>query len=617
MAEQGVGARLLRKEDDRLMRGRGEFVADIRLAGMQDVAFVRSPLAHARIRGIRIPPQSADSVFTAADLDGRQADPRRLGAARLQGVRAAGARHRQGAPRRRARSPCASADTRAEAEDIAAPVELDLEELPAVLRHARRARSRARRCVHEHWGDNVFLETFVDVEHRRSRVRRADQGHARDPHRAPVHGADRRARRGRALGPAGSSSSSSTPRRRCRTSCAPAWRSVSGSSRADPRHRARCRRRLRLQGHPAAGGGLPRPGSRMRCGHPVRWIEDRREHLTAGANCREHHYRITAYADRDGRLLRHRLRGHRRFRRLFVLSVLGLPGSRAGREHPARPLRFPALSLPHLVGRDQQARSCPIAAWRAPACASRSRSMLDAIAREAGLEPYEVRLEEPRAARADAVRQHHQEAFRQRRLSAKRCAARWRRSARRRARAPAAQASRTAASSASASRSTASRPRTAPPSMPAGASRWCRATSRRRARFTPDGGLELRIGAHSHGQGLETTLAQVAHEILGVDRQDQASSMATRRCTPYSTGTWGSRCMVMAGGAVAAACAKSAQRVDADRRANCCRPTPRTCSFATARCVGRSRQRHARRDRAHLVSPAAGSAADVDPAASR
>ena len=57
MVEQGVGARLLRKEDDRLMRGRGEFVADIRLAGMQDVAFVRSPLAHARVRGISVPPQ--------------------------------------------------------------------------------------------------------------------------------------------------------------------------------------------------------------------------------------------------------------------------------------------------------------------------------------------------------------------------------------------------------------------------------------------------------------------------------------------------------------------------------------------------------------------------------
>ena len=37
------------------------------------------------------------------------------------------------------------------------------------------------------------------------------------------------------------------------------------------------------------------------------------------------------------------------------------------------------------------------------------------------------------------------------------------------------------------------------------------------ARLTPDGGLELRVGVHSHGQGMETTLAQVAHEILGID----------------------------------------------------------------------------------------------------
>jgi carbon-monoxide dehydrogenase large subunit len=31
--------------------------------------------------------------------------------------------------------------------------------------------------------------------------------------------------------------------------------------------------------------------------------------------------------------------------------------------------------------------------------------------------------------------------------------------------------------------------------------------------------------------------------------------------TPYSTGTWGSRCMVMAGGAVGAACRELAGRI--------------------------------------------------------
>ena len=40
------------------------------------------------------------------------------------------------------------------------------------------------------------------------------------------------------------------------------------------------------------------------------------------------------------------------------------------------------------------------------------------------------------------------------------------------------------------------------------------------ARLSPDGVLELRIGAHSHGQGMETTMAQVAHTVLGVDPEN-------------------------------------------------------------------------------------------------
>ena len=80
------------------------------------------------------------------------------------------------------------------------------------------------------------------------------------------------------------------------------------------------------------------------------------------------------------------------------------------------------------------------------------------------------------------------------------------------------------------------------------------------ARLTPDGVLELRIGAHSHGQGLETTLAQVANQILGVDPADVRLVHGDTALTPYSTGTWGSRCMVMSGGAVATACEEIARR---------------------------------------------------------
>ena len=70
MNHQGVGASVKRKEDDRFLRGRGQFVGDIRLAGMKDVAFVRSPLAHAKLRAVHIPEEHRGKAFAAADLVG-------------------------------------------------------------------------------------------------------------------------------------------------------------------------------------------------------------------------------------------------------------------------------------------------------------------------------------------------------------------------------------------------------------------------------------------------------------------------------------------------------------------------------------------------------------------
>ena len=44
-----IGAEVKRKEDPRLLNGRGAYVGDMKLAGMQYVAFVRSPYPHARV----------------------------------------------------------------------------------------------------------------------------------------------------------------------------------------------------------------------------------------------------------------------------------------------------------------------------------------------------------------------------------------------------------------------------------------------------------------------------------------------------------------------------------------------------------------------------------------
>ena len=45
-----MGASRLRVEDNRFIRGRGNYIDDIVLPGMLHMEILRSPLAHARIR---------------------------------------------------------------------------------------------------------------------------------------------------------------------------------------------------------------------------------------------------------------------------------------------------------------------------------------------------------------------------------------------------------------------------------------------------------------------------------------------------------------------------------------------------------------------------------------
>jgi aerobic carbon-monoxide dehydrogenase large subunit len=63
-----IGASLLRKEDARHLLGHGMFIADVRMPGMQDIAFVRSQMAHAAIRQVTKPEADAGSVFTLDDI---------------------------------------------------------------------------------------------------------------------------------------------------------------------------------------------------------------------------------------------------------------------------------------------------------------------------------------------------------------------------------------------------------------------------------------------------------------------------------------------------------------------------------------------------------------------
>src|SRR5436190_4250805 len=52
MGVEGIGARVVRKEDKRFITGKGRYVDDIKLLGMTHAHFIRSPHAHAKVKKI-------------------------------------------------------------------------------------------------------------------------------------------------------------------------------------------------------------------------------------------------------------------------------------------------------------------------------------------------------------------------------------------------------------------------------------------------------------------------------------------------------------------------------------------------------------------------------------
>ena len=153
MSERGIGARILRNEDDRFLHGRGQYVGDVTLPRTWSAAFLRSPAAHARICSIRAPEELRDRVFTAADLTG--VNPIRA-VASLAGFKASDQPILAADKVRYVGEPVAVAvaASRAEAEDLIEAIELDLEELaPAV--ESLEAREPGAPRVHDHWPDNV------------------------------------------------------------------------------------------------------------------------------------------------------------------------------------------------------------------------------------------------------------------------------------------------------------------------------------------------------------------------------------------------------------------------------------------------------------------------------
>jgi carbon-monoxide dehydrogenase large subunit len=172
MAAEYTGQRVRRQEDPRLLRGEGRYADDVAPPGTLHAAIVRSPHAHAHIRGIDTAAARAlagvAAVITAADLGSANRPlPNRFPHPTLryyaQYPLARAKVHYAGEP-----VAVVVADSRYLAEDAAERVIVDYEPLPAVV-DMERALQPGAPLVHDDQGapDNLagrFTQQFGDVE---------------------------------------------------------------------------------------------------------------------------------------------------------------------------------------------------------------------------------------------------------------------------------------------------------------------------------------------------------------------------------------------------------------------------------------------------------------------
>jgi carbon-monoxide dehydrogenase large subunit len=157
-----IGRAVPRPNMRKLVEGRGQYVDDIAMGRLLHAAFLRSPHAHAKIKAIDTTAAAAMPgvvrVFTGPDL-ARVCDPWVAVLAHLKGMKSA---PQYPLPLERATwsgEPVVAvlAESRAQAEDAAARVEVDWQPLPAVT-DMETALDRATPAIHPDLGDNLVFQ---------------------------------------------------------------------------------------------------------------------------------------------------------------------------------------------------------------------------------------------------------------------------------------------------------------------------------------------------------------------------------------------------------------------------------------------------------------------------
>ena len=547
-----IGQRVKRKEDPRFLRGEGNYVDDIQLHGMAHAALLRSPHAHARIRAVntqealRIP--GVLSVITFQDISHlAKPIPMRLEVhpsfvPYLQYPLAKETVRYVGEP-----VAVVVADSRYVAEDALECIQTDYEPLPAVVNTRSAVKADAVR-VHEQTAGNLAGCGVVDLGDVAGAFRRAElsfseqftiQRHTGMP--METRGLIAEYNRG--------------------TKVLTVW----GPTKVPYFNRSVLATFLGLPEHgihfiePDVGGGFGVRGEfypedflipflALRLGRPVKWIEDRREHFLATNHSREQRWEVEVAAGKEGDLQAVKAR---------IWNDMGA----YIRTHSAT---VPALSATIFPGPYRLlnywcewnaviTNKTPIGTYRAPGryeCNFVRERLMDLISSRLGLDPAAVRFRNfiqpqempysvgtsvletpiiydsgdyPRLMRK-AVELSGYDRFKE--------------------------VSR----------------RVGEQYLGIGLACFVEKTGlgpfeAARVRMDRSGKAVVYTGATSVGQGLETTLAQICADELGLDIDDVTVVHGDTSLAPHSTGTFASRVTVMGGNAVLLASRKLREKV--------------------------------------------------------
>src|SRR5216683_5041440 len=386
-----IGSPVERIEDLRFLRGRGEFVGDLRREGMVHAAILRSPIAHGRIRGLdaaaALAMAGVRAVITAAEIGAVPAIPLRLlpfpGTERfLQPVIAADRVRYVGEP-----IAVVLADSPALAEDGVGAIALDIEELPPVA--DRRASAQHGILLFEESGTNIAM-TFTGV------TGDADAAFREAPY---IRRECFQVQRYTALPmePRGVLAEWDAVQGRM---------TVLGAAKVPFFNRDTLAAMLGLAptdvdliendvggGFGARGEFYPEdfliPFAARHTGRPVRWIEDRREHLIAMNHARQMDCAVEIACRRDGTILG--LRGD-----IFIdlgayIRTNGLTAPRNVAQFFSGPYRVPNIRL---TSSALVTSKTPTGTYRAPGRYEGSffcERLIELAANDLGIDPVEMR----------------------------------------------------------------------------------------------------------------------------------------------------------------------------------------------------------------------------------